>query len=124
MSTDRELLEFAAKGARLKGSWNREVACIRLLPGKKTPYGMVYSYWDPLSDGDAALRLAANLGLSISTFGQVDVTSPDDLICCIELPEEHAGDVHAATRRAIVRAAAEIGKSAGSGALGDGGSGT
>jgi hypothetical protein len=71
--------------------------------------------WNPLeSDGDA-LRLSVKLDLSTSCFtaaGLTIVTSTNRPFTELEIEEEHDGsDPYAATRRAIVRAAAEIGKS-------------
>lgn len=113
MHSDRELLEMAAKAAGLKGSWNREVACIRLLPGKKTPYGMIYSYWDPLTDDGDALRLAVKLGIAIyppeADGDGATVNAPGPGSAWISEPVD-AGDACAATRRAIVTAAAGLSK--------------
>lgn len=64
-------------------------------------------YWNPLtSDGDA-LRLAVKLELVIMPHGG----SVEAYIGDIECEEFIEDDPYAATRRAIVRAAAEIGKS-------------
>lgn len=107
--TDRELLELAAKAAGLK----YETFC----DGKpiiRAPYGQPV-YWNPLTDDGDALRLAVKLGLDI-TFGihrcQVNVTDYDWAEDCVsvEIAENGRDDPYAATRRAIVRAAAEIGK--------------
>ena len=68
----------------------------------------------PLTDDGDALRLAVNLGLLVYVFH-------DPAMTCIRLPgdriggkydevEMHGNDQFAATRRAIVRAAAEIGR--------------
>jgi len=110
---DRELLELAAKAAGLRARWNREVNCMRLLPGKKTPYGMTYSYWDPLADDGAALRLAVKLGLRVVCHPALNQTIVREYHATenewTENCEDHI-DPDAATRRAITRAAAEIGK--------------
>jgi hypothetical protein len=108
---DRTLLELAAKAANIRGRWNREVACIRVLPGRKTPYGMTYNYWDPLADDGAALRLAVELKLEIG-FGVInEVYAFKRTSGTAGLAQSLDDDPDAATRRAIVRAAAEIGKS-------------
>lgn len=101
--TDRELLEFAAKAAGID------------------LYGMSYmegNYfygnnkdWSPLvNDGDA-LRLAVKLGLLVDVWLQQKVciasNQGEDLV---DARVEFGTDPYAATRRAIVRAAAEIGK--------------
>lgn len=90
--TDRELLELAAKAAGYKADFTQ-------------PYEIeidsTWIEWDPLnSDGDA-LRLAVKLKFDIEwDFTEVSVnhTARDD-----------GDDPYAATRRAIVRAAASIG---------------
>jgi hypothetical protein len=85
--TDRELLELAAKAA---GYWAAEFNCPANLPRPD---------WNPLTDDGDALRLAVALGLTarMSYNGQ-DYEAANK-------------DPYAATRRAIVRAAAEIGRS-------------
>lgn len=86
--TDRELLEAAAKAAGLS-FWQENL-------------------WNPLvNDGDA-LRLAVKLELQI-TVGVIGcrVNNWNSSVRCIE---ESRTDLCAATRRAIIRAAAEIGR--------------
>lgn len=108
MSTDRELLELAAKavGKRVTG-WNTaqgEVVAV-LEDG---------SFWQPLhsnritdSDGDA-LRLAVKLQIDVDQYGDCVVGWFNG--CYIGTGRIPYGtDPYAATRRAIVRAAAEIG---------------
>ena len=75
--------------------------------------------WNPLTDDGDALRLAVKLGLLIRTpHHDIGDYSTRPLVCsqdrkkgvsCNE-GEEVIDDPYAATRRAIVRAAAEIGK--------------
>ena len=86
--TDRELLELAAKAAGL------EVV---------TPTMLKYGQWNPLTDDGDALRLAVKLNLFNTRSKGYEW--PD-----AELFARHEDDPYAATRRAIVRAAAEIGK--------------
>jgi hypothetical protein len=107
-NTDRELLELAAKAAGIalhlpteNGAWLENEVGVR---------------WNPLTDDGDALRLAVKLGLLVYVLHVPAIT-------CIRLPGEHIGDKkydevvyehhlydpYAATRRAIVRAAAEIG---------------
>lgn len=64
--------------------------------------------WNPLTDDGDALRLAVKLGLSIEILS----TSMEPHTRVNGKEEEHRADPYAATRRAIVRSAAEIGKSA------------
>lgn len=107
--TDRELLELAAKAA----GYDVEV----------TPRGDFYlrevdadglmqvAIWNPLQfDGDA-LRLAVLLSMRVSTDMAAAEASPllSD-ISEVVLFSECGGDPYATTRRAIVRAAAEIGR--------------
>ena len=102
MTTDRELLELAAKAAGHK--WDA-VTRDGWLKTVITDEGD-YTIWNPLSDDGDALRLAVTIGLVVNCsrpsagepfkphhVGQVDFSDP-----------------YAATRRAIVRAAAEIGR--------------
>ena len=99
--SDRELLELAARAAG-----DIPNAVIGAEPGY---------YWC----GDA-LRLAVKLKLFVDNCGAFSecagfVGDDDDTrrIGCEELHEHHGGDPYAATRRAIVRAAAEIGRGMG-----------
>lgn len=111
--TDRELLELAAKAAGYQyikpiedydGSLGLEV-------GSTNP--MRTYTWNPLKDDGDALRLAValNMGVSIPVWkdNRIDViTFQDSRVNVIE----KGNDAMAATRRAIVRAAAEIGAAA------------
>jgi hypothetical protein len=97
--TDRELLEAAAKAA---GELYTEPA----------PEGGLYLansvYWNPLTNDGDALRLAVKLGMDVC-FGANYVIVRGS----VQTPTvNNAGDPYAATRRAIVRAAVEIGKEA------------
>jgi hypothetical protein len=93
--TDRELLELAAKAAGL------EVV---------TPTMLKYGQWNPLTDDGDALRLAVQLGLQIVHYS-VTSKGPDRVNAGRSgSPIPYNADPHAATRRAITRAAAEIGK--------------
>jgi hypothetical protein len=108
MSTDRELLELAAKAAGIEGeyeSWTGQgfnEGIRQVINGSKC-----LRPWNPLTDDGDALRLAVKLRLL------VNVT---DFFCHAtngheEAEELHEGrDEYAANRRAIVRAAAEIGR--------------
>jgi hypothetical protein len=120
--TDRELLEWAAKAAGIEIWWSyTENGGIVLAPAVKGDDPV--QYWNPLTvDGDA-LRLAVKLGLLVYVM-------PDAGFTAIRLPGEHIGgkydevqthdaDPYAATRRAIVRAAAAIGQSLAATSSGD-----
>lgn len=93
MKTDRELLELAAKaaGAIWVGHYNRWE-----LNGKS---------WWPLTDDGDALRLEVELRMlvDVTRFSTTAIANGD-----IHVTEKHNGDPYAATRRAIVRAAAAI----------------
>ena len=109
--TDKELLELAAKAAGI------ELLCEEFKEGFKE--GFIYYYykiaddtqgWNPLNNDGDALRLAVKLGLVVDTFVETDggyaIASTAEIF-----DEEPLGnDPYAATRRAIVRAAAEIGR--------------
>ena len=103
MNTNSELLALAAKAAGIK--------CLHL-DGKgglvSTEFGEVIN-WNPLTDDGDALRLAVKCGFFVDTNGMnTRVGFPFVSYAAIE---PHNGDPLAATRRAVVRAAAEIGRS-------------
>ncbi len=111
MNNDRELLTLAAKAARF--SYRPEV--LRTQKGllgcflddpEQTEY-----WWNPLTDDGDALRLAVKLGFLVTNrFGYAEVVVPATHGKS-GFVEADKGDPYAATRRAIVRAAAEIGRS-------------
>lgn len=108
--TDRELLEFAAKAAGLDVRWIAECQDFyehrpHMLPG-------YWDKWNPLTDDGDALRLAVKLRIGVlhRSSGIEAHTFRSRLIICNEECAE-GFDYYAATRRAIVRAAAEIGRS-------------
>jgi len=93
---DKELLELAAKAAGMDGLglfWNERLKCLWDAEGFT---------FDPLEDDGDALRLAVKLVLGIRFY--------IDGVGVGESYEMNNADPHAATRRAIVRAAAEIGR--------------
>jgi hypothetical protein len=99
MMDDRELLELAAKAAGLKVYAPSGLGGLVL-------YGQL-ERWNPLSDDGDALRLAVRLRLSMHVDGSLtEAVNGSDHVAT----ETHLGDPYAATRRAIVRAAAEIGR--------------
>jgi len=111
--TDRELLELAAKAAGY--DINFEEPMNGWYPHGYDHYGDVDTWWNPIKcDGDA-LRLACDLGLRIfpATRTTEGHTCSSAANCTgVRLADEiGATDVRAATRRAIVRAAALIGRS-------------
>lgn len=105
---DRELLELAAKAAGLQVRGWIGNDCIYYDPiTNHTGHGD----WIPLTNDGDALRLAVKLKLSlyINHAVRVDYCIPNAMPT-VPLYEPLEPDVYAATRRAIVRAAAEIGK--------------
>ena len=105
--TDREMLELAAKAAGIVAQWDCPDRGMMTL----TPSGVDTMTWNPLTDDGDALRLAVRLSIRPNC---AERASADYWLGC-ELNtviEELNGDPYAATRRAIVRAAAEIGKNA------------
>ena len=120
---DRELLELAAKAAGIKkddspynggGFGNDGFDCM----GNMVLDWHNNKHWNPLTDDGDALRLAVKLKIHHRQYsnqvqirgcwcrdGYIEASCKD-----IEEREPIGNDPYAATRRAIVRAAAEIGK--------------
>lgn len=117
--TDRELLEMAAKAAGLKvRTWDGHTGVMCSIDDDR--HGRM---WMPLIDDGDALRLAVKLRLSIDHNHPADQqhwVAADRNGCegcyapvsCVEDDFEAELQRGSATRRAIVRAAAEIGKAA------------
>jgi len=122
--TDRELLELAAKAAGLRvgfepnrverGRYDLYWSHVhhRLCWHGKTARSEypVPVFWNPLTDDGDALRLAVKL----RRFPVIELWSDGRFWVFMPADEENAepfdDDPYAATRRAIVRAAAEIGR--------------
>lgn len=97
---DRELLELAAR-----------VAGHQIDPIDAMHEPDDWACWNPLTDDGDALRLAVQLRLDVFFFeGFREVHSSHCMIGESENWERYGDDPHAATRRAIVRAAAEMAK--------------
>ena len=103
--TDRELLEKAARAAGLR------------IVDKSPPVSLYIesegckggSFWNPLSDDGDALRLAVKLAIHVTHEGTlVRVLAYRYGMKESDFVELYANDEYAATRRAIVRAAAAI----------------
>lgn len=104
---DKELLELAAKAAGVEATGYCVKLGIQYVNGSDdSPFT---DYWNPLTDDGDALRLAVLLELNIDICSDCTCVAgwPDLLE---DLEELHGHDRYASTRRAIVRAAAEIGK--------------
>ena len=107
MKTDRELLEAAAKAAGVDGECRTENLCHDGDWGDMTVIFLAddEGWWGPLHDDGDALRLAVKLGMSMDTaLGQSLAIALGGGECV----ERHADDPYAATRRAIVCAAAAM----------------
>ena len=116
-TTDRELLELAAKAAGIVGEWvsgygfgdyyyngNSDGICYTL------PQGNVV-VWNPLTDDGDALRLAVKLQIIVGKYDDYANAAPIGLSGIDVVVWSHQEkDPCAATRRAIVRAAAAIGE--------------
>jgi len=95
--TDKELLEAASRAAGLPAFWDNLSSAMRVVED-----GGRWYLWRPLTDDGDALRLAMHLGMRVSLReahadgGAIRKTGEDE-------------DAMAATRRAIVRAAAMAG---------------
>jgi len=86
-----ELLELAAKAAGLS-FWQE-------------------NSWNPLDDDGDALRLAVKLEIVVEYRRDASAAFAYNYARCLEIGENNKNlDPYAATRRAIVRAAAEIGR--------------
>jgi len=101
---DKELLELAARAFGIDVIGPMGNSGLVLFSGRR---------WNPLSDDGDALRLAVKLNIDISfdeEAGLVSVLSPGASSFKSIIVEDINNDWYEATRRAIVRAAAEIGK--------------
>jgi hypothetical protein len=107
--TDREMLELAAKAAGKEhyGEYNAHA-------GLKTTGG----WWNPRDNGDDAFSLAVKLRMSVHITDQSSLEFGEEpfslAITVSPFNEErvlHGDDPDAATRLAITRAAAKVGRS-------------
>jgi len=99
-TTDREMLGLAAKAIGIKITWHGDVdpwCFAEVLPGIK---------WNPLTDDGDAFRLAVDLKIELM------VTDQSATACygMVFYSETLGNDARKAARRAVVRAAAEIGR--------------
>jgi hypothetical protein len=103
--TDRELLELAAKAVGLlcAQAHDDDHGCevTHFIEGKGR------CIWSPLTDDGDALRLAVKLGLLVDA--DIEEGESDVIALGVSAREPHGHNPCAATRRAIVRAAAAIG---------------
>lgn len=112
---DRELLELAAKAAGYKVEFRRtgcgDSICGYMDKGKDERGYHVEDKWNPLIDDSDALRLAVEFGIEL-TYGKHAVFASKGHVDVAE-SFGHSISKIKAIRRAIVRAAAEIGKQMG-----------
>ena len=100
--TDSELLKSAAKAARIEWADGHESTGLRNANG---------TFWNPLTDSGQALELAVKLAIDFKVRNEAtwwDRQESEGVVYWCH--ERHNGDPYAATRRAITRAAAELGK--------------
>lgn len=115
---DRELLELAARAI---GGSHLEVYNIgdrHGVSGYFPEHPNSLTYWNPLADDGDALRLAMALELGVVCKRESDPYERNSSVVTdpyragqLRIVEKHNGNPEASTRRAIVRAAAEIGHS-------------
>lgn len=101
--TDRELLELAGKAIGQEVYWL----------GDDAP-AIAGRYWNPLTDDGDALRLAVDCDMTVCADGLAMVSAcygyGHNQVMVTQFVCECGNDKSAATRRAITRAAAAIGK--------------
>ena len=120
--TEREMLEFAAKAYGFGSDSGGFIWTESEYPRGSSTNGALWNYkgwhdtaelWNPLTDDGDALRLAVALGMNIDVgvnpigFTATAVIADYNSVFVDEYHEENSMK---ATRRAIVKAAAEIGK--------------
>lgn len=112
IDNERELIELAAKACGIPGSWSAQFNAFHIAPhlrgqdGERARYGLNLRHglvWCPQHDDGDALRLAAKLRIDVEWETEwvvfADGNWSEDI-------KDHDNDAAAATRRAIVRAAA------------------
>lgn len=109
--TDKELLELAAKAGGIEGEYcefHKHPECTFVCGiGDPARYAWGDYLWNSLNNDGDALRLAVKL--CIRADMRTDVCFIEDWGVTV-WSDECGNDLYAATRRAITRAAAEIGK--------------
>lgn len=105
MSTDRELLELAAKAYGLEYydyvGYGMQEQRVHAVPH----CGYAGAVWNSLTNDGDTMRLAMHLGIGVyETQKGVEARKGPDIVC------EQLGKTPAHYRRAITRAAAEIGR--------------
>lgn len=109
--TDREMLEMAAKAAGYAVEWHEVVVSRRGRFGliehtKKEGFRLNFQRWDPLTDDGDALRLAVRLHMQVSVTTE---SCRAETLPCLGV-RVNDSDENLATRRAVVMAAAAVGR--------------
>jgi hypothetical protein len=107
--SDRELLELAAKAAGLatRPDWYDALLGVAVV-SKEQPFA---DRWNPLEIDSEALRLAVKLRMDVQVWhDEVRCTTTHRATGDADATEAAGDNLDAAARRAIVRCAAEIGK--------------
>lgn len=109
MNGDRRLLELAAQAAGLMfdPTVRHRDGLLVVRPGARCQSDQML--WNPLNDDGQAFRLAVQLGIEIGWYDRLGYATARALTGRRK-HEEYGTDPYAATRRAIVRAAAAIGE--------------
>ena len=100
---DKELLELAAKAADIQIEWDESLDSW-VIPNDEDGWFSVVR-WNPLDNSTQALNLAVKLRLDVNIRGIETIVPFRDV-----QPVKHGENPYAATRRAIVETAAEIGQ--------------
>ena len=112
--TDRELLELAAKAAGYSLRWHDAWKCfVHVGPHNITNPPTLAgqrNVWVPFDDDGDALRLVSTLGIHLQ-FATGFAVAYAGSVHAKQFTERNGTDQHAATRRAIVRAAAAMAQS-------------
>jgi hypothetical protein len=109
--TDQELLELAAKAAGIEYIVSGSLVAIESSTSQH-PSGVKYTVWNPLTNSEDALNLVVKVGIDVNHYPnsqEVGAIKHGIATRCIEKYKDDSCAA-TATRRAIVRAAAEIGK--------------
>ena len=101
--TDKELLGLAAKAADIDVEWS-EFHNQWVMDNEEEGWFSLVE-WNPLKNSTQALNLAVKLRLDVNIRGIETIVPFKDI-----KPVKHGENPYAATRRAIVETAAEIGQ--------------
>jgi hypothetical protein len=105
--SDKELLVDAAQAAGLPVDFS-DSHVGGYWPCGRDGFGDVDQWWNPLIDDGDALRLAVKLRIGVTPTGVAAYAEPCQPIDGVKVTLADEPDIYAATRRAIVRAAASI----------------